>query len=315
MNINNIDDLIRLAGLVKTQQAAVPAETPAESPMVTQGPDDIHAILGRLAKLDSVHADDAEVACGADAMGEWANTPAETGEPESRVMDQPTGAPVDTSLRRYLGVGGHPVTIDDGSVKDHTFESLSAEYRIFKESKKAKPDFLDMDKDGDKTEPMKKAVADKKKKSEKIGEAAVMEDHFKVGDHVKCVASGMTGKVVKLDKPEVGKYYHVKREDGKTMKYAPADLKKTKAMAEAESKVYRHKGTYGTSYDPSDEEKEALAKKDTGVKKGRGRPKKGADSATGEVKNWDFSPFGATGKDIKLPKWSGKVTKHKISDK
>ena len=31
-----------------------------------------------------------------------------------------------------------------------------------KEAKKAKPDFLDMDKDGDKKEPMKKAVADKK---------------------------------------------------------------------------------------------------------------------------------------------------------
>ena len=30
--------------------------------------------------------------------------------------------------------------------------------------KKAKPDFLDMDKDGNKKEPMKKAVADKKKK-------------------------------------------------------------------------------------------------------------------------------------------------------
>jgi len=34
------------------------------------------------------------------------------------------------------------------------------------EAKKAKPDFLDMDKDGDKKEPMKKAVADKKKVKE-----------------------------------------------------------------------------------------------------------------------------------------------------
>ena len=32
------------------------------------------------------------------------------------------------------------------------------------ESKKAKPDFLDMDKDGNKKEPMKKAVKDKKMK-------------------------------------------------------------------------------------------------------------------------------------------------------
>ena len=33
--------------------------------------------------------------------------------------------------------------------------------------KKAKPDFLDMDKDGDKSEPMKKAVDDKKEKAVK----------------------------------------------------------------------------------------------------------------------------------------------------
>lgn len=35
---------------------------------------------------------------------------------------------------------------------------------IHSESKKAKPDFLDMDKDGDKKEPMKKAIKDKEKK-------------------------------------------------------------------------------------------------------------------------------------------------------
>ena len=37
--------------------------------------------------------------------------------------------------------------------------------------KKAKPDYIDIDKDGDKTEPMKKAVDDKK-------EAAVKESIF-----------------------------------------------------------------------------------------------------------------------------------------
>ena len=41
------------------------------------------------------------------------------------------------------------------------------------EGKKAKPDFLDMDKDGNKKEPMKKAIADKKKKP--VGESVVTE--------------------------------------------------------------------------------------------------------------------------------------------
>ena len=52
--------------------------------------------------------------------------------------------------------------------------SLRNQYESFKEAykqaakvaeEKAKPDFLDMDKDGDKKEPMKKAVADKEAKS------------------------------------------------------------------------------------------------------------------------------------------------------
>ena len=58
-------------------------------------------------------------------------------------------------------------------------------------------------------------------------ETELTESHFKVGDEVKCKASGMTGKVVKLDKEhgeEDDKYYTVKREDGKEMKYAPKEL-------------------------------------------------------------------------------------------
>jgi hypothetical protein len=54
----------------------------------------------------------------------------------------------------------------------------------------------------------------------------ISESHFKVGDEVSCKASGMVGKVVKVDPEEEGKYYTVKRKDGKTMKYSPAELKK-----------------------------------------------------------------------------------------
>lgn len=54
------------------------------------------------------------------------------------------------------------------------------------------------------------------------------ESHFNVGDSVKCTASGMTGKVAKVDPEEKGKYYTVKREDGKMIKYAPDELKALK---------------------------------------------------------------------------------------
>jgi hypothetical protein len=48
-----------------------------------------------------------------------------------------------------------------------------SEHISLEEKKKAKPDFLDVDKDGDKKEPMKKALKDKKKKP--VGEAIVKE--------------------------------------------------------------------------------------------------------------------------------------------
>jgi len=54
------------------------------------------------------------------------------------------------------------------------------------------------------------------------------ESHFKVGDKVECIKSGMTGKVIGLDKEdgaEDEKYYTVKREDGEEIKYSPAELK------------------------------------------------------------------------------------------
>ena len=57
-----------------------------------------------------------------------------------------------------------------------------------------------------------------------LKEETLEESHFNLGDSVTCIKSGMTGKIVKIEKPEVGKYYHVKREDGKIMKYAPSEL-------------------------------------------------------------------------------------------
>ena len=48
------------------------------------------------------------------------------------------------------------------------------------------------------------------------------------------------------------------------------------------------------------------------TQRGRGRPKKNADSDTGEVMKPDWSAFGASGKNIKLPKHTGAVTKHKM---
>lgn len=58
----------------------------------------------------------------------------------------------------------------------------------------------------------------------------INESHFKVGQRVRCIKSGIKGKVIKLDAPQKGKYYTVKQDSGKMMKYAPNELKALNEM-------------------------------------------------------------------------------------
>jgi hypothetical protein len=60
-------------------------------------------------------------------------------------------------------------------------------------TKKSKPDFLDIDKDGNKKEPMKKAVADKKKTNEGLGDLA----HQAERDHEVQMARAELYKIAK----------------------------------------------------------------------------------------------------------------------
>jgi hypothetical protein len=66
--------------------------------------------------------------------------------------------------------GDNPLAVKEDTVNEEDLaNSLRTQYEGFKSqyqeaTKKAKPDFLDMDKDGDKKEPMKKAVKDKEAK-------------------------------------------------------------------------------------------------------------------------------------------------------
>ena len=80
--------------------------------------------------------------------------------------------------------GSYPATAG-GDNPMNTTESIKASLLKALAEKKAKPDFLDVDKDGDKKEPMKKALKDKKKKP--VGEAAKPDfaDLDKDGDKIE----------------------------------------------------------------------------------------------------------------------------------
>ena len=101
-------------------------------------------------------------------------------EPEEKVQD------VDSLVNKHSGglnrqkssfsraePGDNPMTAEDKITEEDLANSLRSQYESFKETyqkaaeTKAKPDFLDMDKDGNKTEPMKKAVKDKEEKEAK----------------------------------------------------------------------------------------------------------------------------------------------------
>jgi len=69
--------------------------------------------------------------------------------------------------------GDNAMAVEDTITAEDLTNSLRAQYEGFKEAYQkeakiveAKPDFLDMDKDGDKKEPMKKAIKDKEAKTE-----------------------------------------------------------------------------------------------------------------------------------------------------
>jgi hypothetical protein len=148
------------------ESVVIATDNPAEAAMMMQllklagvqpvGQD----MINQPAASDDVQADEA-----------YANTPKE------KYSDIKAAVPNGTDLNREKGAyvkaagGDNPMAIKMGEAEiteEHLSNSLRAQYESFKqtyqEAAKAKPDFLDVDKDGNKTEPMKQALKDKEGK-------------------------------------------------------------------------------------------------------------------------------------------------------
>jgi len=65
--------------------------------------------------------------------------------------------------------GDNPMAVEDKITEQELANSLRTQYESFKQAyqEAAKPDYIDLDKDGNKTEPMKKAAKDKEAKEKK----------------------------------------------------------------------------------------------------------------------------------------------------
>ena len=146
------------------ESVVIATDNPAEAAMMMQ--------LLKLAGVqpisqDMINQPSAEV----QADETYANTPKE------KYSDIKAAIPNGTDLNREKGAyvkaagGDNPMAIKMGEAEiteEHLSNSLRAQYESFKqtyqEAAKAKPDFLDVDKDGNKTEPMKQALKDKEGK-------------------------------------------------------------------------------------------------------------------------------------------------------
>jgi len=107
----------------------------------------------------------------------FANSPGDREKDEPKTMDTDTlvntisgGLNRQKKTHPIVAPGDNPMASEDKITEQDLANSLRDQYDAFKESYKkaakmeAKPDFLDMDKDGDKKEPMKKAIKDKEAK-------------------------------------------------------------------------------------------------------------------------------------------------------
>ena len=97
-------------------------------------------------------------------------------EPEEKVQD------VDSLVNKHSGglnrqkqthprvsPGDNPMAAEDKITEEELANSLRTQYESFKKAyqEAAKPDYIDLDKDGNKSEPMKKAAKDKEEKEKK----------------------------------------------------------------------------------------------------------------------------------------------------
>ena len=144
------------------ESVVIATDTPEEASMMMQ--------LLQLAGVNPVTQNQPEVK----ADENFANA---TTTPNEKYSDIKAVIPNGTDLNREKGAyikasgGDNPMAIKMGEAEiteEHLSNSLRAQYESFKqtyqEAAKSKPDFLDVDKDGNKTEPMKKAFKDKESK-------------------------------------------------------------------------------------------------------------------------------------------------------
>jgi hypothetical protein len=173
--------LLKLAGVQPVDQAMISQEPEAgENPAHGEpghscGHDDDamgSGEMGRMRDMMTAPAEEKAEETFANSMGDEKEEP-KYQDTDTLVNFHSGGLNSQKQQVRKEYPGDNPLAVKEDTITElNLADSLRAQYEGFKEAyhKKAKmdeapkPDFLDMDKDGDKKEPMKKAVKDKEAK-------------------------------------------------------------------------------------------------------------------------------------------------------
>ena len=241
MSGDNAEDVIKLMNALKGTEGAKAGDSiptaikPAMNPMM--GPKDPHDDMMSMMDLVSDKPDmdkpmDDMKPCGSEedtAEAEWDNAPDEKYQ-DHKFMTKDIASGHDGAEKKSHG----PVSGGDNpmALEDELRAELSAKLSEFMKEgddcgcdehddhgqcesdchcdedvaeAKAKPDFLDMDKDGDKKEPMKKAIKDKDAKKESVQEADDKKVQLPSGKEMKkCADKGMSKADIMKKYTEMG---------------------------------------------------------------------------------------------------------------
>jgi hypothetical protein len=158
--MQHVSDLMRLL-----QQAGLDKAGPVSAPVMPMRMD-MENLRDKMNSLEAPSSIDSR------PTEDWSNEPEEEYRDHNYMLDDLAGG-INKPKKMYkpAAKGDNPMAVEsddedddeDNSVKKMKESIKATLYKALSE-KKSKPDFLDMDKDGDRKEPMKKALKDKKVK-------------------------------------------------------------------------------------------------------------------------------------------------------
>ena len=152
--------ILKLAGVQQVDPAMIGADEPQAEPEMDQ--DDAAGSMDMARMRDIIKNPEDE-----QKEETFSNEPEEKVQDIDSLVNKHSGG-LNRQKKTYARVSpaDNPMAAEDKITEEELANSLRTQYESFKTAyqEAAKPDFLDMDKDGDKKEPMKKAIKDKEAK-------------------------------------------------------------------------------------------------------------------------------------------------------